>query len=59
MFLAIWDGQRNSEKSFEIKKTFLIERILDLLELDEKENSKSTPVSKPLLHKEAEPRVKK
>ena len=34
---------------------------MDLLELDEKVNSKSTPVSKPLLHKdkEAEPRVNK
>ena len=52
---------RAEDKSFEIKQPFLIERILNLLELDDKVNSKSTPVVKPLLHKDkdADPRVRK
>ena len=51
---------RAEDKSCEIKQPFLIERILNLLEIDDKVNSKSTPVVKPLLYKDkdAEPRVK-
>lgn len=52
--------QRNTDKSFEIKQPFLIDRILSLLEIDDKVNPKNTPVSKPLLHKdkEAAPRAR-
>ena len=52
--------QRNKNKSFEIKQTYLIERILKLLEIDDKVKTKPTPVSKPLLHKDkdAGPRVR-
>ena len=52
---------RKEDNSFEIRQPFLIDRILKLLEIDDKVNSKSTPVSKPLLHKdkEAPPRVRK
>ena len=51
---------RNEDKSFEIKQPFLIERIPKLLEIDDKVNSKTTPVTKPLLHndKEVDPRVR-
>ena len=38
--------ERNEDKSFEIKQPYLIERILSLLEIDDKVKSKSTPVSK-------------
>ena len=53
------DIVRNEDKSYELRQPFLINRILKLLELDDKVNSKSTPVSKPLLHKDKEgaPRV--
>ena len=44
--------QRNKDKSFEIKQPYLVERILKLLEIDDKVNAKPTPVSKPLLHKD-------
>ena len=52
--------QQNVDKSFEIKQPFLIDRILSLLEIDDQVNSKKTPVSKPLLHKdkEAAPRAR-
>ena len=52
---------RNNDKSFEIKQPFLIERILKLLEVDDNVHSKTTPVTKPLLHKDkdADPRVRK
>ena len=52
--------ERNKDKSFETKQPYLIERILNLLEIDDNVKSKSTPVSKPLLHKdkEADPRVR-
>ena len=52
---------RNEDKSFEIRQPYLIERILNLLEIDSKVNSKPTPVSKPLLHKDkdAAPRARK
>ena len=55
------DIDRNSDGSFEIKQPYLIERILKLLEIDDKVNPKPTPATKPLLHKdkEAEPRVRK
>ena len=43
--------QRNPDKSFEIKQPFLIDRILNLLEIDDNFNPKQTPVAKPLLHK--------
>ena len=51
---------RNKDKSFEMKQPFLIDRILALLEIDDKVHPKSTPVVKPLLHKdkEADPRVR-
>ena len=53
--------QRNKDDSFEIKQPYLIDRILKLLELDDKVQPKPTPVSKPLLHKDkdADPRVRK
>ena len=44
---------RNKDKSFEIRQPFLIDRILALLELDDKVNPKNTPVTKPLLHKDS------
>ena len=52
--------ERNKDQSFEMKQPFLIDRILALLEIDDKVHSKSTPVVKPLLHKdkEADPRVR-
>ena len=52
---------RNKDNSFEIKQPYLIERILSLLEIDDKVNQKTTPVTKHLLHKDkkAGPRVRK
>ena len=46
--------ERNKNKSFEIKQPFLIDRILALLDLDDKVNHKSTPITKPLIHKDKE-----
>ena len=43
---------RNENKNVDIKQPFIIERILKLLEIYEKVNSKSTPVTNPLLHKD-------
>ena len=53
--------KRNRDKSFEIKQPYLIGRIVKLLEIDDKVHPKSTPVTKPLLHKDqdAAPRVRK
>ena len=46
--------ERRKDNSFEIKLPFLIDRILTLLEIDDKVNSKSTPVTKTILHKDKE-----
>ena len=50
-FLGV-DIVRNKDQSFELRQPFLIDRILKLLEIDEKVNPRKTPVSKPLLHKD-------
>ena len=45
------------ENIFKVSQTFLIDRIISLLNIDKKDygvdtNAKSTPVGKPLLHKD-------
>ena len=46
--------ERYKDKHYEIKQPFLIDGILTLLEIYDKVNPKSTPVTKPLLHKDKE-----
>ena len=48
------DIQHRSDSSFELKHTFLIQRIIDLLGLEGESNHKTkpTPATKPLLHKD-------
>ena len=48
------DVNKQADGSFELTQPFLIQRIIDLLGLegDSKYNSKPTPVTKPLLHKD-------
>ena len=50
------DVNKQADGSFELTQPFLIQRIIDLLglERDSKHNSKPTPVTKPLLHKDAD-----
>ena len=50
-FLGV-DIVRNNDKSFELRQPYLIDRILKLLEIDDKVNPRNTPVTKPLLHKD-------
>ena len=50
-FLGV-DIIRNKDKSFEFRQPYLIERILSLLEIDDKVKHRDVPVSKPLLHKD-------
>ena len=58
-FLGV-DIVRNKDKSFEFRQPYLIDRILSLLEIDDKVKSRDVPVAKPLLHKDKDgpPRVK-
>ena len=50
------DVRKHKDGSFELVQPFLIQRIIDLLGLegDSKHNTKPTPVTKPLLHKDVE-----
>ena len=50
-FLGV-DIVRSKNNSFELRQPFLIDRILELLEIDQKVNHRNTPASKPLLHKD-------
>ena len=47
-------GENQQLTSFEMKQPFLIGRILDLLEVNEGDNSKPTPATKPVLTKDAD-----
>ena len=58
-FLGV-DIVRNEDKSFEFRQPYLIQRILTLLEIDEKVKSRPILVCKPLLHKDknGDPRIR-
>ena len=55
------DVQHRNDGSFELKQPFLIQRIIDLLGLEgeSNHNSKPTPATKPLLHKDENGEVRR
>ena len=51
-YLGVQVQKSSDSKSFELNQPFLIDRILDLIGVDENHNTRDTPAVKPLLHKD-------